>query len=658
MLSPRTAGLLVLWLSVIGAAGSTMAQEDAGAPEEPGYPADGGVAEEEDLTGDAGLTEDEAALFEDFPVEEIDPSFESVIRSRRPATKDSTGDDLVVDGDRLRNTSRASTLEALSQEDAGIYVTGRGAIHGVSSGATGGIYIRGLGGSPNSQVLVVEDGAPDYMGIFGHPIPDAYVPFLLEDALVVKGGDSVLYGTNAMGGVVVLRSRWREEDGLELQNDAAYGSYSTIRETVSALAKVGKLDLAGAFHAMSTDGHRDGAGGEEMIAQLAARYRFTPDLQLSVRDKVVHILGADPGPASHPNPDHTFDVWRNNLSLSLGWTGDRLRLTVTPFLNTGVHELYDGFRSEDYVTGGSLEAEIDVHETTDLLLGLAVQHVTGDVRDRITGEVEDVDPLTDLSAYGQVTFRPWEPLTLVAGARAMYSLAYDMVFLYKGGFNLDIYRGLFARGRVSRNFRQPTLRELYLPYPTANPDLQPEYSLNTDVGLGWAGEHLEIEVTGYRTEADDMIRYFGAWPAAEVVNIDHMVIWGLEGRVGLRDLGPVSVSVSGDTRDVGRYTRQNPRTKLNFSLEASEDFGPNTITGGITGELVRGLYMANYEREPMDDVFTMDLSLRYRRRLVTLDAVVEPYVFLRNLLDRRYAYVEDYPMPGFNVLAGLRLGFR
>jgi hypothetical protein len=47
----------------------------------------------------------------------------------------------------------------------------------------GGIYIRGMGGSPNSQILVVEDGAPDYQGIFGHPIPMRF--FVDDDKVTV-----------------------------------------------------------------------------------------------------------------------------------------------------------------------------------------------------------------------------------------------------------------------------------------------------------------------------------------------------------------------------------------------------------------------------------------------------------------------------------------
>jgi hypothetical protein len=66
--------------------------------------------------------------------------------------------------------------------------------------------------------------------------------------------------------------------------------------------------------------------------------------------------------------------------------------------------------------------------------------------------------------------------------------------------------------------------------------------------------------------------------------------------------------------------------------------------------------MADYERQPITDAFVMDLALRYRHTSRARQLTLEPYLFLRNFLDRRYAYVEGYPMPGFNVLLGLRLG--
>lgn len=228
----------------------------------------------------------------------------------------------------------------------------------------------------------------------------------------------------------------------------------------------------------------------------------------------------------------------------------------------------------------------------------------------------------------------------------------------KAGAHWDIGRGFSVHGRISRNFRQPTIRELYLPYPIANPDLQPEVAVNSDVGAGYASDHFEISCSVYETSAHNIIKYFGVWPSAEVVNIDHFVVRGVEGRVAVRRLGPVSASVSGDWQDVGRYTRQNPDAKVNFLLEAAHEFGTDTLGGNLSGEWVHGLYMADYSRSPIPDVFVMDLAFRYRhmRSVQGQTSVsIEPYLLLRNFLDRRYAYVDRYTMPGFNLLAGLKI---
>ena len=577
--------------------------------------------------------------------------------AKRPVSKDRTQDADLVEGQTLRDSSRGSTLEALSQQSAGVYVTGRGTmLHGVASGASGGITIRGLGGSPNSQILVVEDGVPDYQGIFGHPIPDAYVPFLIDEVLVIKGGDSVLYGTNAMGGVLVIRNRWRQEEGYELLNDAAYGSYQTLRESLAFLGRFGNWDLATAVHVLDTEGHRDGADGKLQVGHLAARFRVTPNLHLSLRSKVVHLAGGDPGPVSHPYEDHWFDVWRSTSSLALDYRYKRLHLSATTYLNAGIHRLYDGFLSRDFVGGGIVEAGLKLHRTLRLLLGAAAEHIDGHVEDRSTGEVSDVKGLTNLSFYNQLTWRPVRALTFVAATRELYSTTYGLAFLYKAGARWNIYRGLYAHTRIVRNFRQPTIRELYLPYPTANPDLKPEFSLNWDFTLGFIHKRIEVSCTGYRSYAQNLIKYFGAWPSTEVVNIDEIEVWGVSGRVALRKLGPMYVTITASWQHVGRYTRQNPEAKLNFEVGFKHKFGTHFIGGTVSGEWVHGLFMSNYERDPIDDAFFMDLTFRYRYTSASRKFTVEPYLLLRNFLDRSYAYIAGYTMPGLNLLVGLKLG--
>ena len=299
---------------------------------------------------------------------------EVTVEGAKQPGKDDTADATHVSGEKLRASARTSTLEALSQQAADVYVSGRGAgVHGVSNGASGAIHVRGLGGSPNAQVLVVEDGVPDVQGIFGHPIPDAYVPFLIDEVRVVKGGDSTLYGSNALGGVILIENRWRREEGFELENDAAYGSFQTIKETATLLGRWGDWDLASAFHYFRTDGHRDNSGGYNMVGSLGLRWRITPDLKLTLKNKALHLEGG-----RRPWPRDTSEygslvqrLARQFVRLRLDYKHKWFDLRVLSYFNVGIHRLYDGFYSEDYMAGASTEFDIHLHDTVDLLLGFS-----------------------------------------------------------------------------------------------------------------------------------------------------------------------------------------------------------------------------------------------------------------------------------------------
>jgi outer membrane receptor protein involved in Fe transport len=628
-----------------------LASRPARAQDADAGPADAALADA--APADAGPAD--AALADAAPDEsDAESVFETVVVGRRPRLADPSADQDRTDGETLRASPRGSTLEALAQQTAGLYVSARGVLHGVASGASGGMHLRGLGGSPNTQILVVEDGVPDAQGIFGHPIPDAYIPVLLDEAVVVKGADSVRYGGGAMGGAVVLSSRWREREGLEVWQDAAAGSYATARETVALLARQGALDVAAGLFALTSAGHRAGAGGAELVAITGLRWRVASSLELTARNKVVHLGGADPGPASHPYVDHGFDVWRDGASLTVTWRRDDARLIVVPYLTVGLHRLYDGFRSVDASAGARAELTLRPR-SADLLLGLAAEHVDGTIENRVTGERPEVVGRGGLAAYGQVTLRPAGRLEVVGGGRVHLGSEVGVVLLYQAGVHLRITDRLSLRARAARAFREPTIRELYLPYPTANPDLRPEYALSVDAAAAYQAGPVEVVLTAYRTEARDLIRTFGVWPSAEVVNVGRAVILGLEGSVAYR-AGSLAAYLTGDWQDVGVYTRQSPRAKLNLTVEGSATAGAHRLVASLSGEWVHGLYMADYERQPIDDVLVVDLTLRDRHVAAGRGLTIEPYLMIRNLLDRRYAYVADYPMPGLNVLFGLRVG--
>ncbi|NLD23292.1 MAG: TonB-dependent receptor plug domain-containing protein, partial [Bacteroidales bacterium] len=135
-----------------------------------------------------------------------------------------------------------SLLPLLNEEVPGLFITQRGVMgYGVAGGAAGAMSIRGIGGAPTAGVLVLIDGHPQYMGLMGHPLADSYQSMMTERVEVVRGPASVLYGSNAMGGVINIISKQQKQDGIHNSARLMYGSYNSLSAEVASGGKHGKL---------------------------------------------------------------------------------------------------------------------------------------------------------------------------------------------------------------------------------------------------------------------------------------------------------------------------------------------------------------------------------------------------------------------------------
>lgn len=107
----------------------------------------------------------------------------------------------VINRGKLTENERISVLPTLMEQVPGLMLTSRGVLgYGVSTGGSGGMMLRGIS-SAAGQVMVLIDGHPQYQGIYGHSISDAYQTMMADRVEVLRGPASLLYGSNAMGGV-------------------------------------------------------------------------------------------------------------------------------------------------------------------------------------------------------------------------------------------------------------------------------------------------------------------------------------------------------------------------------------------------------------------------------------------------------------------------
>ena len=173
----------------------------------------------------------------------------------------------------LTQNHRQSLLPTLTEHVPGLFVTSKSMMgYGVSTGSAGSIKVRGIGSG--GSLLVLIDGLPQYAGLFGHPIPDAYQTMLAERVEVLRGPASTIYGSNAMGGVVNIVTRQMPSNGISGNVNLQGDSFGTLESNASMRFRSGRFfGVAGATYGR-TDGHRRNSEFEQVAGFAKLGYDF------------------------------------------------------------------------------------------------------------------------------------------------------------------------------------------------------------------------------------------------------------------------------------------------------------------------------------------------------------------------------------------------
>ena len=243
----------------------------------------------------------------------------------------------------IEKSLQSSLLPVLTEQIPGLFTTSRSIMgYGVSNGAAGGISLRGLSGG-NARLMVLIDGHPQYAGIFGHPIADAYQTLLADKVEVLRGPASVLYGSNAMGGVINIVTRKMHEDGIRTDVRAGYGSYNTLETELTNRIRKGRLTsvVSGSYN--RTDGHRENMPFEQYGGYAKLDYELTNHWNTYADVNVTHFNATYPGPVSVPLLEGDQRITRGMASFAIENNYDRTSGGLSFFYNWGDHWINDGY---------------------------------------------------------------------------------------------------------------------------------------------------------------------------------------------------------------------------------------------------------------------------------------------------------------------------
>lgn len=577
----------------------------------------------------------------------------------------------VVNRSKIDQALQPSLLPVLTEQIPGLFVTSRGVMgYGVSGGAAGSISLRGLSGG-TARLMVMIDGHPQYAGIFGHPIADAYQSFLAERVEVLRGPASVLYGSNAMGGVVNIVTRKMQEDGVKTNLRAGYGSYNTLETELTNRIRKGRFSsvISGSYN--RTDGHRADMGFEQYGGYAKLGYEMTDNWNLRGDVNVTHFNASYPGPVDAPLLDGDQRITRGMTSFAVENRYEKTSGAVSFFYNWGNHWINDGytpsagegpqddrFNSRDNMMGVSLYQSTQFFKGNRITLGFDWFRYGGHAwSEYVSGEnigttSELVDKHEDELA-GYIDFRQdigsW--LTFNAGLRADHHSRIGLEWVPQAGLAFHLPHAIELKASASKGFRYPILREMYM-FPPQNPDLQPESMWNYELAFSQRlmEGRLTYGVNLFYIDGKNLIQTLPNPNGSGMLNQNSGEIenTGVEIQAAYRINRQWSVD--------GNYSflhMENPVIAApEHKLYAGANFSHRrwNVSTGI--QYVEGLYTSVGENENKENFVLWNLRASFRAcKWLDIWARGE------NLLAQKYEINAGYPMPGATVMAGFNLSF-
>lgn len=490
---------------------------------------------------------------------------------------------------------------------------------------------------------------------------------LIERIEVLRGPQSALYGSDAIGGVINIITR-QASTGMSGAASVEGGSFGTHRETlefsyggngVGVLGSVSHSSTEG-FSRTTADPEEDGMrqwtgfvrGTMEVNENLSFNAQFqasdtqseydrAPTSGLGTQDRERDVFAVQ----GHARARHESfdDRWVNTLTLFASRTDamddDSRRITD-----------YEGSRM-----GVDYTSAIDLGALGSLLVGGSLEEQTAEQSRR---------GLTSGAYSGSEVY--W-------GAFAMYQFSLTPMLHLSAAVRLDDFdaAGTFvtARGTAVYEIHETetrfhasagtganaaTLYQRFGPFGP-NPNLLPEESFGVDAGITQVlfDGRTTVDVTGFYNQIENMIDYDFA---LGYLNVDQAETYGVEATLDARlipghlDGSAHYTYLVAEDSTTGLRLRRRPEHEAQLSLTY---YGIDRLSITGTATFVGGdHYSSTGETDPLDPYVRFDATASYQAH-----EHLELYGRIENLFDADYEERTGYNTPGFSAYAGIRASF-
>lgn len=486
------------------------------------------------------------------------------------------------------------------------------------------VQIRGFS---DQDIKLLIDGVPVYEQ-YSRSLDLAQVPTsAIAKITVTKGASSVLYGSNAMGGVINIITK-KASDKPTAAATVALGDYGTEEYSVNAGAPLGKFNYWLGYSYRHSDGWRlssafdeewwddnskeDEDGGKRdnsdyIQNNFNAKIGFEPNADTSL------YLSFDfhDNEKGVPGKEWFFEEWKQyhlNLVGQHKFT-DWLKMKARAFYAIHDEIMYAPrnpswetpehlSQYDNYSAGGDLQAFMDFGRLSFLKFGASWQRDNSDQSIKpfaaeFDFDADDVGNWVDQGELEADTYnvaledeiKPLDWLSFVVGA------SYDLYkpretaeqpkpddmksFNPQVGAVVTLSEATTLHGSVGKKIRFPHLKELFSEVVGGNPDLDPQETITYEIGLTHAfNDAVTLSVAAFYNDIEDLIDKIDIDnPEYDPADPDSEEEVGVYVNIGDAVTQGVEVSLSADVTD-------NLWAGINYTYMRTEDKSNDPKTGG------------------------------------------------------------------------------
>lgn len=590
----------------------------------------------------------------------------------------------VISREDLERTRKTTVLEALQE------VLGVAAIQNGPVGSAASVFLRGAN---SEHTLILLDGIE-----LNDPISPSrsfdLAHLMLENVdriEILRGPQSTLYGSDALGGVVNIITR-KGQGKPRFHLSSLGGSYGTLHSNAGISGNTRIMGYSLGISYFRNEGLSAAStnyeGNEEKDSYrnftFSGRLNFHPLKNLDI-DFILRILKTKTdidnfGGAYGDDPNSTqeydalfLQTQVRSLHLENRWE-QKLSLSLVDYdrQHKNLIDSAHPFDSEDGLFKSKL-LKIDwqnnffLHETNTFTFGIDYQQEQGESEyyfEGLWGPSSSIFPLERAHTTGlyiQDQIRIASRLFATAGVRLDNHSQFGTSITYRFAPAYLIERtGTKFKATYGTGFKSPSLYQFYAPGtvwgPIGNSDLRPEKSIGWD--LGFEQEILKAKIflgaTYFQNNYKDLIDFDFS---QGYLNIGRAESKGMEIFITTRPLNSLIIKATytfteARDKDTDTYLLRRPKHKftanLNYDFLGKGTFNLSFIHIGVIEDMDFSTWTAARVKLSGYSLFNAAVSF-------DINSNLQIFSRLDNIFDQEYEMIKGYGTPGFSAYGGFKI---